>query len=57
MKLPLQISFHSIPSSPEIEDAIVEHAERLDEFAERLPRRCRRAPSASPAGQLVPGAD
>jgi len=36
MKLPVQISFHSIPRSPEIEDAIFEHAERLDEFAERI---------------------
>jgi cold shock CspA family protein len=36
MKLPLQITFRSIPRSPEIENAIFEHAERLDEFADRI---------------------
>ncbi len=36
MKLPLQISFRGIPRSTEIEDAIFEHADRLDEFAERI---------------------
>lgn len=36
MKLPLQISFRSIPRSTKIENAILEHADRLDEFAERI---------------------
>ena len=36
MKLPLQISFRNILHSPEIENAIFEHAERLDEFSERI---------------------
>jgi len=36
MKLPLQISFHNMDRSTEIEDAIYERADRLDEFADRI---------------------
>jgi cold shock CspA family protein/ribosome-associated translation inhibitor RaiA len=36
MKLPLQISFHNLDRSSEIEDAIHERAARLDEFADRI---------------------
>lgn len=36
MKLPVQISFHKLSRSPEIEDAIFERAVLLDQFAERI---------------------
>src|SRR5690606_13774771 len=36
MQLPLQISFHHVPRSDEVEDTIRQHAERLDEFFGRI---------------------
>ena len=36
MQLPLQITFHNTPRSPEIEDMVREAATRLDNFAERI---------------------
>lgn len=36
MRLPLQIAFHNLPPSDEIEAKIREEAERLDEFHDRI---------------------
>ncbi|HUY91324.1 MAG TPA: HPF/RaiA family ribosome-associated protein [Pirellulales bacterium] len=36
MKLPVQISFHNLPHSDEIEDIVYENAARLDSFCEQI---------------------
>ena len=36
MKLPVQISFHNLPHSDEIEDIVYENAARLDGFYDRI---------------------
>jgi cold shock CspA family protein len=36
MQLPLQICFHNVPHSAEIEDSIHRYAERLDEYCGRI---------------------
>lgn len=38
MKMPLQITFKGIPSSPAIEASVREHAARLDGFYDRIVR-------------------
>lgn len=40
MKVPLQITFHGVPSSPRIEELVRERASRLERFCDHL-SRCR----------------